>query len=114
MAEALCSDRYTCLADDLTGLLKKAPDVEEDPLAVVAGPQLIEKRMRSFRKATACLTPDDPPENFHLARIRGKKLRYAMEFLAPLYGKIAKDASLRIVAVQDLLGCIRIAWWLWP
>lgn len=104
MTGALCSDRYTSLADDLTQLLKKAPTAEPDPLAVVAGPELIEKRMRSFRKATACLTPDDPPESFHLARIRGKKLRYAMEFLAPLYGKIAKDASLRIVAVQDLLG----------
>ena len=104
MIEALCTERYTALSIDLACLLMHPPEPPSDSPVTVSAPDLIEKRMRSFRKSAAGLKPEDPPEGFHLARIKAKKLRYAMEFLAPVYGKVAKDASLRIFDVQELLG----------
>ena len=104
MVESLCSERYSILAAAFPALLKGAPDLPSDAPVTLIGPELVERRMRSFWKASMALTPEDPPERFHLARIRAKKIRYAIEFLAPIYGKVAKDASTRIVAVQDVLG----------
>ena len=104
MVESLCSDRYNALVETFPTFLKEPPGSACDAPVTLVGPELIEKRMRSFNKASIALTPHDAPQRFHLARIRAKKIRYAMEFLAPVYGKVAKDASLRIVAVQDLLG----------
>jgi triphosphatase len=104
LTETLCTERYSAFAAEFGELLLKPPEPPEDGPILVAAPDLLDKRMRSFRKAAEGLVPDDPVESFHLARIRAKKMRYAAEFVAAVYGKPAKDAAARIVAVQDLLG----------
>jgi CHAD domain-containing protein len=73
------------------------------PVALV-GPSLIERRRRAARKTGDRLEPDSPPEAYHAMRIRAKRLRYAIEYLADLYGKPGKEYVKRLVALQDLLG----------
>jgi triphosphatase len=104
MVAALGSERYKSLACSFGELLLKGPLPEVDEAVLAVAPRLVNKRMSSFRKAADKLTERDPPESFHLARICAKKLRYAIEFFAAVYGKPAKDASAHIVTIQDILG----------
>lgn len=45
-------------------------------------------------------------EALHKLRIECKKLRYASEFLSPLYGNRMKDFTRQLKALQDLLGTL--------
>lgn len=45
-------------------------------------------------------------EALHRLRIECKKLRYATEFFAPLYGERMKDFTRNLKALQDLLGTL--------
>lgn len=45
-------------------------------------------------------------EALHRLRIECKKLRYATEFFAPLYGERMKDFTRHLKALQDLLGTL--------
>jgi CHAD domain-containing protein len=45
-------------------------------------------------------------EALHRLRIECKKLRYATEFFAPLYGERMKDFTKHLKALQDLLGTL--------
>jgi CHAD domain-containing protein len=45
-------------------------------------------------------------EALHRLRIECKKLRYAAEFFAPLYGERMKDFTKHLKALQDLLGTL--------
>jgi CHAD domain-containing protein len=67
-------------------------------------PELIEARFRKLKKLGKRLTEDSAPEDFHELRIRGKRLRYAVEFASDLYGEPAANYANRLVALQDLLG----------
>lgn len=73
------------------------------PILGVA-PGLVEKRYRRVRKHGDAITPASPPERYHELRIEAKKLRYALEFVGPIYGKPATDFSARVTAMQDVLG----------
>lgn len=48
--------------------------------------RLIVKRYRKVRKIARKITADTPDEDVHALRIQCKKLRYLMEFFAPLFG----------------------------
>ncbi len=62
------------------------------------------RRLQSARQACGQLEPKVRPESFHVARIRVKKLRYAVELFAPLlpggFGRLASQAS----SLQAVLG----------
>ncbi|MCZ2112107.1 MAG: CHAD domain-containing protein [Dehalococcoidia bacterium] len=73
------------------------------PILGVA-PGLVEKRYRRVRKLGDAINPGSPPEHYHALRIDAKKLRYAIEFVGPIYGKPATDFSARVTAMQDVLG----------
>ncbi|MGH8302648.1 MAG: CHAD domain-containing protein [Steroidobacteraceae bacterium] len=62
-------------------------------------PDLIDQRYRKLRDCARGLRPDSPPLAFHKARIRAKKLCYAIEATGQTY---AKPADRMIAALQKL------------
>lgn len=71
-------------------------------MAVV--PDLIEKRYRKLRKCARRLTAESPIAEFHKVRVRTKKLRYALEIVAPTYGKPAEEMLAALHKLQGKLG----------
>jgi CHAD domain-containing protein len=107
LLEQLDSRRYERLVAGMTDLLRRGPlrrSAASRTPAMVAAPDLLRRRYRAVRKRGDALGPDSPPEDFHAARIRAKRLRYAIEFLAPLAPKPSQRLVKRLVAVQDCLG----------
>lgn len=73
------------------------------PVLAVA-PEIVRKRYKRLRKRAAAAKRDAAAEQFHRARIEAKKLRYALEFVGPLYGKRAETFIAKVTALQDVLG----------
>jgi triphosphatase len=67
-------------------------------------PDLIGKRYRKLRKCARRLTPESSLREHHKVRIRAKKLRYALEIVAPTYGKAAEDMLAALNKLQSKLG----------
>jgi len=100
------SPRYRRLLAHFQRMLDAGPPpsaAAQRPVLEVA-PSLVSKRYKALRKSADLLTPASPPHELHAARIRGKRLRYATEFVAPVYGRPARDFITTLVALQDLLG----------
>src|SRR5207253_6893116 len=89
------------------GPLRRSP-ASRTP-ALVAAPDLVARRYRRARKAGAVLGPTSAPEEVHALRIRCKRLRYALEFVGPLYPKRTPELVRRLVDVQDNLGAYQDA-----
>lgn len=63
------------------------------------------ERYRKVRKISAGITASTPDERIHELRIHGKKLRYLMEFFAPVFPQAQFDPLLKsLKAIQDELG----------
>jgi CHAD domain-containing protein len=92
---------------ELTALLgaPTAASQQSSPeMALKAAPELIRRRYRKLCKGADLLTPDSSMEAYHQVRGRVKKLRYALEAVAVIYGKPA-DAMLRTLRRwQEKLG----------
>jgi CHAD domain-containing protein len=73
------------------------------PTLAVA-PDLIEARFRALRKAGDEIETGSPAADYHRVRIRGKRFRYALEFLAEVYQGRSRPLTRRVVALQDILG----------
>jgi triphosphatase len=71
-------------------------------LAVV--PDLIRKRYRKLRKSARRLTARSSMAEFHEVRVRAKKLRYALEVIAPTYAKPANRMLTALHKLQSKLG----------
>lgn len=100
---ALDSERFSSYKATYAAALVSAEEPESPP-ALSEAPVIVQKRMAKLRKQVKSLSKDSPDEEFHRARILAKRLRYAVEFVAPLYGPEAKAASSKVVLLQDLLG----------
>jgi CHAD domain-containing protein len=72
--------------------------------AVEAVPALVVDRHRQVCQAGDDLTETSAPQAYHALRIRGKRLRYALEFTAEIYGEVAADMAQTVAALQDVLG----------
>jgi CHAD domain-containing protein len=113
--KALESTRFDELAGELGAWAAGAVWRDAPAAAGLAGPAqqqvcaLLERRDRKVRELPGpieALTGDE----LHRLRIRVKKLRYAGEFLAPLFRpKRARRHAKRLAAVQDALGRINDA-----
>ena len=92
---------------ELTVLLA-APGAAENAsaadLALHASPRLIRRRFRKLRKRADLLGADSATEEYHEVRGQVKKLRYALEAVAALYGKPAKDMLRALRRWQENLG----------
>jgi CHAD domain-containing protein len=106
LLEGLRSPRYVTLLDDVVGgandpaVLAEARDLEarEAMGALMAGP------WGHLREAIDAIGPDSPDEALHAARIRSKRVRYAADALAPVFGKRAAAFDDAAGALQDVLG----------
>jgi len=108
MLAALDSPRYDRFVRRFGALLRTRSGTRT-PAALAVAPDLLDRRYRSVRKAARRIGPDAEPEAYHRLRIAGKRLRYALEFLSPVYPGATKRLIRRTVAVQDLLGAYQDA-----
>ncbi len=104
LLESLDSDRFDRLVSDFSDLLSAGVPDDGSDLAVQVAPALIMRRHRKLHRLADRLRPSSDDVDFHQARIQGKRLRYALEFVSPLYGKTVKEFIGHLVEVQDVLG----------
>jgi triphosphatase len=92
---------------ELTSLLIAPGAALEAPsagLALQVSPGLIRRRFRKLRKRGDLLRVDSSTEEYHEVRGQVKKLRYALEAVAALYGKQANDMIRALRRWQENLG----------
>lgn len=103
----LSSPRYlsviTGFASALDAASGKERKLAKGP-AVIAAPKLLRRRYRKVRKAGDALTPSSSAADYHKLRIEGKRLRYALDFFADVYGKAVRPLRQGLSGLQDVLG----------
>ncbi len=100
MLEMLDSRRYEAFVSRFGRTLRARHLARSGPASRPAralAPDLIESRFRSVRKAGARIGPASPATDYHRLRIRCKRLRYALEFLADLYPGETRPLIRRLV-----------------
>jgi CHAD domain-containing protein len=107
--EALDSERYVALLDEMDRLLADPPlgpaagrpAKDGLPMDVARTYRRTRRRMRQAKRA-----PDGPARNvaLHGARRAAKRARYAAEVASPVYGKPARRFTRRMKTVQSVLG----------
>src|SRR5918998_1099509 len=85
------------------GGLARTNGPEDEPVTSTA-PGLISARYRKWRKAARRLNEASPPDDFHDLRKKGKRLRYALEFVSEVYDKPVDAVIKPLKALQDDLG----------
>ncbi|MEU4693394.1 CYTH and CHAD domain-containing protein [Actinoplanes sp. NPDC023714] len=98
LAEALDSDRYLTLLDDIDALVDHPETHGGDPSRRTR--KVLKKADRRLDAATA----SGVDEELHEARKTYKKARYAVEVIQPEHGKPAKRLVKALTALQDGLG----------
>jgi triphosphatase len=81
-----------------------APEPEKKAMAAAVAPELVRARFRKLRKAIRGLGEQASMEDYHAVRGRTKKLRYALESVAVMYGKPADEMLRSLRRLQDRLG----------
>lgn len=76
---------------------------------LTAGPVLIRQCRRRVLRSGHGLRAESPADHYHELRIRGKRLRYALEFLEGVYGPLARNLIDVLVELQDQLGLMQDA-----
>jgi CHAD domain-containing protein len=116
MLEVLDSGRYERFESSLAQMLRRGPGAERklaqsdgnspaDEPVTVAAPALIWGRYRKWRKAAKRLgEASSSPEDIHELRKKGKRLRYALEFVSEVYGEPVQKLVKPLKALQDDLG----------
>jgi triphosphatase len=92
---------------ELTALLTApvaALETSAADLALHTSPGLIRHRFRKLRKRADLLGADSSTDEYHEVRGQVKKLRYALEAVAALYGKPANDMIRALRRWQENLG----------
>lgn len=90
----------------LTSLLAKPSVALQDSSesALHAAPQMLRLRYRKVRKSAGRLTSGSSVEAYHRVRGHAKKLRYALESVAAVYGKPAEQMLRALRRWQEKLG----------
>jgi triphosphatase len=106
VVEALDSARYQELVRDMTATLRNVygeGDGASTPVRVFAA-RALRDRWRSVRKQASRIHDDSPSSDVHRLRIKGKRLRYALETFEPLFGRRTAKMIERTKDLQDILG----------
>ncbi len=108
----LDSARYERLVVSFATMLRQGPSrrsaAARAPAAAVV-PGLIGARHRAATKAARRAHRSGDPDDFHRTRIRVKRLRYALEFVAEIYQKRTAKYLRHVVRLQDALGLMQDA-----
>ena len=103
----LDSRRFTLLQGTLSRRLRGSPPAGRRAAQLpirAAGPILIRCERRKLVRVARRIDRSSTPAAYHQVRIRGRRLRYALEFLEPAYGQPARKLIDALTAVQDVLG----------
>lgn len=110
MLDALGSARYRRLTASLAALLNRDPvrgpeagPRSGEPVTEYA-PGVLSERYSKFRKAAGRIAETSQPEAYHDLRKKGKRLRYALEFLTEVYGNPVRKPIRPLKSLQDDLG----------
>ena len=112
LLRALDSPRYERLTTGLASLAQQGAarrGADYDVPAVAVVPELVGARYRSTSRGARHARRSGRATDFHRLRIRGKRLRYAVEFTGDLYGEPAQRFSRRLAKLQDALGAVQDA-----
>lgn len=104
---ALDSARWERLSAALLALARQGPSRRVPGArvpAALAVPPLLGQRHRAMRSAAKLARRSGVAHDFHRVRIRGKRLRYLLEFTSPLYGQPALAFAKKLTKLQDTLG----------
>ena len=109
LVEALDSERYREFAAAARAWIEAGPPSPGSVPAgggpaFYAGARLVDEAEHAAVAAYREADRDMAPEAVHALRLAAKRLRYALEFLAPVIGGGAKEQAKRIVRLQDFLG----------
>jgi CHAD domain-containing protein len=106
LLEAMRSDRYTRLLDRLVVAARHPavlPETAGAPAALALG-QVMERPWKHLEDTIDAFPPDPNDADLHMARIRAKRVRYAAEAIAPVFGKRARTFARTATELQDVLG----------
>ncbi len=98
--------RYVALLDALVEAAAR-PAIPEELAAAPAATALrptLEGPWKHLETAIGRVREDPSDEALHAARIRAKRVRYASEAVAPVFGKRARAFAESAVGLQDVLG----------
>lgn len=102
---ALRSERHDLLLDDL---VQAARDPRFSLDAYMPGeivlPRLVGHSWRRLVKSVRRLEADGDSQDWHRARIRAKRVRYAAEVLAPHFDADARRFAQRLATITEILG----------
>jgi CHAD domain-containing protein len=109
MLRALDAKRAREWLDTLPDQLARTPPStssasSRNTAALAVVPDLIRNRYRKLRKSARRLTGRSSMAEFHEVRVRAKKLRYALEVVAPTYAKPANRMLAALHKLQSRLG----------
>src|SRR5919107_2902842 len=101
------SGRYARLVESSGAFLERGPSrraqASRRPI-LAAAPDLVREPYRKVRKLGDPLDEESSGEEYHELRKKGKRLRYALEFLSDIYGDPTKDLIKPLKDLQDVLG----------
>jgi inorganic triphosphatase YgiF len=100
----LLKPAFTRLVLDIGRSLLVTPDDVQMRDTKAWAEMILEKCWHTLRKRCHGFAKLDPAER-HRARIAAKKMRYATDAFAPLYGKRSNHFITALAALQDDLGC---------
>lgn len=106
LLESMRSERYLALLDRLVADARGPavlPDAAPAPAAMALA-TVMERPWKHLKTAMDGLGPAAPDVDLHLARIRTKRVRYAAEAVAPVFGKRARELAREAAALQEVLG----------
>jgi triphosphatase len=112
MLRTLDSRRYARLVASFGSFLRKGPSrraVGARRPILEAAPDLLRKPYRKVRKLGDPLTDESSGEEYHELRKKGKRLRYALEFLSGAYGDPMSEFIKPLKDLQDVLGDLQDA-----
>ncbi len=108
---ALDSSRYERLVAGCTTMLRLGPSRRSAATrapAVAVLPSLVHARHHDAERAARRARRSGIPADYHRLRIRGKRLRYTLEFTADVYGPTRTGPFVRrVVRLQDALGLMQ-------
>ncbi len=112
MLAALESPRWERLAAGLVSMARQGPSRRQPSArqpAALAVPELVAARHLAVTKAARRAKRTGIPADFHRLRIRGKRLRYSLEFTSAVYGARTDRFVKRLAVLQDMLGSMQDA-----
>ncbi|MFN3705378.1 MAG: CHAD domain-containing protein [Thermoflexales bacterium] len=98
-------ERFVHLLSNSDALLPRARRLAQQEM-----PALLLAQYARLRKKGDALGSDASPEEYHALRMQCRRLRYALEFCAPLYPRAIKRFLTKLIALQDVLGEHQDAW----